>query len=65
MNAEILNNNNSLYKLVSPRDAVEIHLPDEIVISGPRNAPVGDFLGQLPNQDDPPVVGAVVNKELR
>ena len=47
------------------RDTVEIILPDGQVLSGPRNTPVGDFLRLLPNWDDPQIVGAVVNGELR
>jgi uridine kinase len=35
------------------------------VISGPRNAPVGQFLKLIEDKDIPPVVGAVVNGELR
>lgn len=35
---------NSEFRLVSPRPEVEIHLPDERVLSGRRDAPVGDFL---------------------
>jgi uridine kinase len=51
--------------LTSPRATVEIHLPDGRVLSGPRNAPVGRFLSVLPDVKDPPVVGAVINGELR
>ena len=47
------------------RETVEIELPDGTVLSGPRNTPVGDFLRLLPNWDDPQVVGAIVNSELR
>ena len=65
MKPENSNNNNSPFKLVTPRATVEIHLPGEVVINGTRNAPVGDFFDQLPNRDNPPIVGAVVNKELR
>lgn len=50
---------------VSPRDTVEIVLPDSKVLSGPRNAPVGKFLKVLQEQDIPPIVGAIVNGELR
>jgi len=37
----------SEFRLVIPRPEVEIHLPDGRVLSGPRNAPVGDFLKTL------------------
>lgn len=47
------------------RETVEILLPDGRVYSGPRDTPVGDFLRLLPEWDDPQVVGAVINGELR
>src|SRR3989337_183509 len=47
------------------RETVEIEFPDGTVLSGPRNTPVGDFLRLLPNWDDPQVVGAILNTELR
>ena len=50
---------------VSPRSTVEIHLPDGRVLCGPRNTPVEKFLCTLPEADNPPIVGAVVNGELR
>jgi uridine kinase len=53
------------YKLVSPRSTVELNLEDGRVLTGPRGAPVGDFLRAIANPDDPPIVGAVVNGELR
>jgi uridine kinase len=49
----------------APRPLVEINLPDGRVISGPRNTPVGEFLKKLPEWDNPPIVGAVVNGDLR
>ncbi len=50
---------------VNLREAVEIHLPDGRIYSGPRGAPVETFLRALPEWDNPPIVGAVVNSELR
>jgi uridine kinase len=44
------------FQIIEPKKEVEIHLPDGRVLSGPRGAKVGEFL---------PVVGAVVNGELR
>jgi uridine kinase len=49
----------------SPRPSIEIHLPDERVLSGPRGASIGEFLQILEGQDTPPIVGAIVNGELR
>ena len=66
-----------IFKKVKPRETVEIHLPDHTVIRGPRGAPVGDFLkalgkrppqnGDQPNGTPPnaPIVGAIVNSQLR
>ena len=51
--------------LVSPRDTVEVHLTDGRVLCGPRHAPVGKFLQALPEAENPPIVGAIVNGELR
>lgn len=49
--------------LVSPRSSVEIHLPDERVLSGPRGASVGKFLETL--EYDSQLVAAIVNGDLR
>jgi uridine kinase len=38
---------------------------DGRVLCGPRNTCVGDFLKQLPEFDKPPVMGAIINGELR
>jgi uridine kinase len=53
------------YKFVTPRDTVEVHLPDGQIISGPRCSPVGKFLEILDEPEAAPIVGAVVNGELR
>lgn len=55
----------SQYSIVEPRLDVEVHLPDGRVIQGPRNSQVGSFLRVLPAVDQPPIVGAIVNGELR
>ena len=55
----------SSIKFVTQNPRVEVHLPDGRVLSGPRGAPVKDFLQALPERDDPPIVGAVINGELR
>jgi uridine kinase len=47
-------------------DSIQIHLSDDRVISGPRGALVGDFLGLVQAEDEESlIVGAVVNNELR
>jgi len=50
---------------VSMRPTVEAHLPDGRVLCGPRNCTVGEFLQVISNKDKPPIVGAIVNGELR
>ena len=54
-----------LFNFVQPRSSVEIHLPDNQVISGPRGNPVGEFLSILQGQVKNPIVGAIVNYQLR
>ena len=50
---------------VEPRPTVEISLPDGRVFSGPRGIAVEKFLQALPEWGQTPIVGAVVNGELR
>ncbi|MEA2008149.1 MAG: nucleoside kinase [Chloroflexota bacterium] len=52
-------------KLVSPRKTIEVHLPDGLVLSGPRGATLEDFLRTPEIPNDPPIVGAIVNNKLR
>jgi uridine kinase len=52
-------------RYVSPRSTIEIHLPDNIVISGPRGSNVGSLLKLLEKTQDAPIVGAIVNNQLR
>ncbi len=56
--------NTSIHQ-VTPRDTVEVHLPDQGVLSGPRGSSVGDFLQAVAGSLPAPAVGAVVNGELR
>jgi uridine kinase len=53
------------FEFVSPRPTVEIHLPDGRVICGQRGAAVGNFLSILESSSSAPIVGAIVNGELR
>ncbi len=50
-------------KFVQPRSTVEIYLPDGRVLQGPRGATLEHFLANIDNT--PPIVGAIVNGELR
>ena len=55
----------SSFSFVTARSTIEIHLPDGRVISGPRGATAGEFLSLLSPESPAPIVGAVVNGELR
>jgi uridine kinase len=58
-------NNAQEFKLAASRPTVELNLEDGRVLSGPRGAPVGDFLKAITKPEDVPIVGAVINGELR
>jgi uridine kinase len=67
-----MTNTQKFFHFTSPRATVEVQLPDGRVIEGPRGAAVGDFLKLIEKptaqpDDGPsaPIVGAVVNGELR
>jgi len=51
--------------LSKPRPEVEVHLPDGRVLSGPRGAKAGEFIGAIAESFAAPVVAAVVNRQLR
>jgi len=53
------------FRLVDPRNDVEIHLPDGRVFSGPRGAAAGDFLQAAHRPVDAPLVAAILNGDLR
>jgi uridine kinase len=57
--------NNTFQEISRPRDTVEIHLPNNRVISGPRGGKLIDFIRVLPEWQSPPIVGAVVDGDLR
>jgi uridine kinase len=57
--------NSSIFEFVTPRPTVEIHLPDGRVISGARGSEVRKFLALLETPGSAPVVGAIINGELR
>ncbi len=58
--------NTSPVHFISPRSEVEIRLPDERVLSGPRGTFVGEFLQPIVEEyAAAPIVGAIVNNELR
>jgi uridine kinase len=47
------------------RASVEVTLTDGRIITGPRDQPISEFLKTLPEYSEPPIVGAVINGELR
>ncbi|MEW5871890.1 MAG: nucleoside kinase [Chloroflexota bacterium] len=50
---------------VPPGPTVEVHLTDGRVLCGPRNTTLECFLRTLPEADNPPIIGGIVNGELR
>ncbi len=62
---EIAKSTSSGIEFVEPRSTVEVHLPDGRVLSGPRDVPVGSFMAAIADSNEAPIVGAVVNGELR
>ncbi len=56
---------NLIFNFVAPEPTVMIHLPDNRVISGHRGSQVGSFLELLKDESKHPIVGAVVNHQLR
>ncbi len=58
-------NFNGNFKVNSTRETVEIILPDGRVYTGCRGSTLADILKVLPEWDNPPIMGAVVNGELR
>jgi uridine kinase len=53
------------YKVNSTRPTIELILPDGRVSTGVRGASLETLLQALPEWDNPPIMGAVVNGELR
>ena len=58
-------NLNGNFKINSPRSTIEIVLPDGRVYTGERGATLEVLLQMLPEWDNPPIMGAVVNGELK
>ncbi|MCC6146896.1 MAG: nucleoside kinase, partial [Anaerolineaceae bacterium] len=54
-----------LIQQVEPRKTVEIHLSDGRIFSGPRNTPIGEFFQAFDGAENSPIVGAIVNGDLR
>ena len=52
-------------KINSTRNTIEYILPDGRVITGARGASLSDLLKVLPEWENPPIMGAIVNGELK
>jgi len=50
---------------VTPRETVEVHLPDGGVLAGPRGTSAGEFLQAGAGSASAPLVAAIVNGDLR
>jgi len=55
----------SKIKVVPLSGTVKIHLPEGLVLSGPRGEKIGEFLRVIDDLKSAPIVGAIVNGELR
>ncbi len=55
----------SEFNFVEPRAKVEVHLPEGRVISGPRGAQIHEFFSMLKEDELQPIVGAIVDGQLR
>jgi uridine kinase len=53
------------FEFVTPRPTVEIHLPDGRVICGARGSEIRKFLSVLETSESAPIVGAIINGEIR
>lgn len=53
------------FYLTRPQPSVEIYLADGRVVRGERGKEIVHFLRALPEWDNPPIVGAIINGELR
>ncbi len=51
--------------IVEPRSTIEVHLPDSRALSGPRGTTARKFMEAIVDEYDTPIVGAVINDELR
>lgn len=58
-------NLNGNLKVNSDRETIELVLPDGRVYTGKRSATLEELLRMLPEWDNPPIMGAIVNGELK
>lgn len=60
-----MNNNESIQLIKRLRPTVEVQLIDGRILNGDRHTPIGKFLSLIPEWNEPPIVAAVVDGELR
>jgi uridine kinase len=53
------------FYLTHPQPSVEVYMTDGRVIRGDRGSEIVQFLRVLPEWDNPPIVGAIINGELK
>ncbi len=53
------------FQIIPPTQIIQAELPDGRLIVGPKGDPVGNFLAQIKDEFKWPLVGAIVNHELR
>lgn len=53
-----------MIKLTQPSPNVEVHLPNGKTLTGPRGTKVGEFLAQVKDDFNAPVVAAVINNQI-
>jgi uridine kinase len=53
------------FRFSTPDPMVEAHFPDGRIVRGPRHDPVAGFISLFSGEETDPIVGAVVNNELR
>jgi len=51
--------------LAQESEEIEVHLPDGRVLAGPRGTQAGDFLKAIEDELPAPIMGVIVNGELR
>ncbi|MDH5606143.1 MAG: nucleoside kinase [Anaerolineae bacterium] len=56
---------NNKFSFTKPSETIEIHLSNGQSITGPRGAPVAEFMELAQSQYEDQIVGAVINGELR
>ncbi len=51
-------------QITQPNKNIEIHLPNDKTLSGPRGTQVGEFLAQVSDDFSAPIVAAIINNQI-